>query len=79
MSNLSLFVAKLEKINGNESLQIISAPKYTCMHNRPLKNGFNHNIYWYNGPKIKIKQKNDQKWPKNAKFLTICRKIGKNP
>ena len=45
MSNLSLFVAKLEKINGNESLQIISAPKYTYMHNRPPKTRFNHNFY----------------------------------
>ena len=44
MPNFSLFVAKLKKINGNESLQIISAPKYTCMHNRPPKTGLNHSF-----------------------------------
>ena len=44
MPNLSLFFAKLEKINGNESLQNISAPQYTFMHHLPPKTGFNHNL-----------------------------------
>ena len=45
MPNFSLFVAKLEKINGNGSLQNINAPQYTFMSHRPLKTGFNHNIH----------------------------------
>ena len=45
MPNFALFVAKLEKINGNDSLQNISAPQYTFMHHIPPKTGFNHNFY----------------------------------
>ena len=43
--NFSLFVAKLEKNNGNEFLQNISTPQYTFMSHRPLKPGFNYNIH----------------------------------
>ena len=75
MPNFSLFVAKLEKINGNGSLLNISAPQYTFMSQRPLKTGYNHNIHCYKGPEIKFIQKKAPKGPKNAKFTTICRKV----
>ena len=69
MPNLSLVVTKLEKINGNESLQNISAPQYTFLPHRSLKTGFNHNIHWYKGPEIKIQAK---KGPKMTKKCQIC-------
>ena len=47
MQNLSQFVAKIEKIMENESLQHISTPQYTFMPHRPLKTVFNHNIHCY--------------------------------
>ena len=55
MPNLSLFVAKLEKINENESLKNISAPQNTFMPHRPIKTGFNHIIHWCKVPEIKKK------------------------
>ena len=69
---------KIGKNNGNESLQNISALQYTFMPHRPLKTVLNHNIHWNKGPKIKMKVKKGPKVPKNAKFVTICCKIGKN-
>ena len=78
MPILSLFVAKLTRINENDSSQDISESQYTFMPHIPLKTGFNHNIHWYKGPEIKIQAiKSSQKDKKNAKFVTICRKIGK--
>ena len=68
MPNFSLFLAKLKKINRNESLQHISAPQYAFMTHRPLKTGFNHNIYWYKGPEIK---KQATKRPQNGHFWAI--------
>jgi hypothetical protein len=44
MPNLSIFDAKLAKINGNESLQNISGPQYTFISHRPLNTGFKHNF-----------------------------------
>ena len=52
------------KINGNESLQNISAPQYTFISHRPLKTGFNHNIYGYKGPETKIQAKKGPKMTK---------------
>ena len=43
-ANLSLFVAKLEDINGNKSLQNISAPQYTFISHKPLKTGYIYSL-----------------------------------
>ena len=63
MPNLSRFVARLKKINGNESLQNISAPQYIFILNLTLRTGYNHNINWCKRPEIKTQAK---KGPKKA-------------
>ena len=48
------------------------------MSHRPLKTGYNHDIHCYKGPEMKIYAEKSPKRTKNAKFVTICRKIGKS-
>ena len=91
MPNLSLFVTicrkNRKKINGNKSLQNISAPQYTFIFHRPLKASFNHNIHGYKGPENKNSGKkrtqNDQKcqirhyFPQNfekSMETSVCKK-----